>query len=552
MIHEADFPELRDIQTMDSRKAFLEYRLIGEMDPKTRRSPRFYSSHLHEHLMPRGLLMKKAKDKYDILFLRYEDMIKFVGKNLSDDAIDAITKRASFDNMKRDEAAFKWSDGMFKDNKSVFMRKGTTWTQKILRMIHEADFPELRDIQTMDLLKAFLEYRLIGEMDPKTRRSPRFYSSHLHEHLMPRGLLMKKAKDLRSEVVRLCQFVGKNLSDDAIDAITKRASFDNMKRDEAAYKWSNGMYKDNKSVFMRKGTTWTQKILRMIHEADFPELRDIQTMDLLKAFLEYRLIGEMDPKTRRSPRFYSSHLHEHLMPRGLLMKKAKDLRSEVVRLCQFVGKNLSDDAIDAITKRASFDNMKRDEAAYKWSNGMYKDNKSVFMRKGTTWTQKILRMIHEADFPELRDIQTMDLLKAFLEYRLIGEMDPKTRRSPRFYSSHLHEHLMPRGLLMKKAKDLRSEVVRLCQFVGKNLSDDAIDAITKRASFDNMKRDEAAYKWSNGMYKDNKSVFMRKGTIGDWKNYLTVAQSELFDRVYEEQMKDMPLKYIWDIKELKQ
>uniref|UniRef100_A0A671R1I7 Sulfotransferase n=1 Tax=Sinocyclocheilus anshuiensis TaxID=1608454 RepID=A0A671R1I7_9TELE len=96
-------------------------------------------------------------------------------------------------------------------------------------------------------------------------------------------------------------------------------------------------------------------------------------------------------------------------------------------------------------------------------------------------------------------------------------------------------------------EDTGREVERLCSFLGLSISAEQREKITKGVQFDAMKQNKMT-NYSTVPVMDFKiSPFMRKGKVGDWKNYFTVAQNEQFDEVYKEKMKNTTVKFRTEI-----
>ncbi|XP_076987379.1 sulfotransferase 2B1 isoform X2 [Tamandua tetradactyla] len=97
-------------------------------------------------------------------------------------------------------------------------------------------------------------------------------------------------------------------------------------------------------------------------------------------------------------------------------------------------------------------------------------------------------------------------------------------------------------------QDLRGSVQRICKFLGRPLSEEALSSVVAHSDFGAMK----ANTMSNytllppSLLDHRQGTFLRKGVCGDWKNHFTVAQSEAFDRVYHEQMRGLPA-FPWDV-----
>uniref|UniRef100_A0A8B9TBF5 Sulfotransferase n=1 Tax=Anas platyrhynchos TaxID=8839 RepID=A0A8B9TBF5_ANAPL len=232
------------------------------------------------------------------------------------------------------------------------------------------------------------------------------------------------------------------------------------------------------------GTVWTQNILSLIlHEGHRNGTEDMDIMDRIP-WLEYN-IKNKDFTSLPVPRVFATHLPYYLLPRDLRNKRGRV--SDII----YVSRNPKD-VLVSYYHFSKYMNIVEEVPDF-----------NICMERflaGKGWYG------HAEDFNIL-----------FLTY--------------------------------EDMKKVRSAVLKICNFLGKKLSEEEIESVVRQATFENMKKDPRANyeNLPDDIADKSKGRFLRKGTVGDWKNMMTVAQSERFDEVLNEKIKTLPIKITWDI-----
>lgn len=89
------------------------------------------------------------------------------------------------------------------------------------------------------------------------------------------------------------------------------------------------------------------------------------------------------------------------------------------------------------------------------------------------------------------------------------------------------------NVLIVKFEDIKNnpmrEVRKMATFMGKSYDDATMDAIVKHTSFNSMKANPCTNGTVSPFLNNTISAFIRKGEVGDWKNYFSEEQNKYIE-----------------------
>ncbi|XP_070204442.1 uncharacterized protein [Littorina saxatilis] len=242
--------------------------------------------------------------------------------------------------------------------------------------------------------------------------------------------------------------------------------------------------------YPKTGNNWHHEILSMLVAGSAEYNKDFNPKDLL----EYSPPQKGDNPPGSPPRVFFTHLKFHHLPKQVLEKKTKLIHLD---------RNPKDTWV----------------SLYNHAFGL----KSTSGYHGT-WNQFFDLMISGFGYR----------YGDWFDHVLDWEDAIKTQKQVPIITSVFED--------MKK--DPVGQIEKLDQFLGTNRGRQLCEQIADACSFTKIKEvKKVPPEIKKKMFKENAAGFYRKGEVGDWKNWFTVAQNELFDEVYKKRMAGSSLRY---------
>ncbi|KAK3605554.1 hypothetical protein CHS0354_013195 [Potamilus streckersoni] len=245
-------------------------------------------------------------------------------------------------------------------------------------------------------------------------------------------------------------------------------------------------------TYLKSGTHWIWEIVFMLRKGKAEYNTKIKETAMLE-FLSKDQIEALE-----SPRILNTHFPLHMLPKDLLEKKRKIIQ---------VMRNPKDIVVS-----------------------MYNHSKS--MRIGVS-------RFYSGTFS--------DYLSLFysLEGVAKGGWNKYVRDFEKFVKDNPDYPILT--LYFEDIKqDPKKEITKVAKFLDVSYTEELITAVTEKCEFENLKKANKEIKddyISRNLGCNGKQFIYRKGTVGDWKNWFTVAQNELFDETFERWMSGSELKF---------
>ncbi|XP_068616394.1 sulfotransferase family 2, cytosolic sulfotransferase 3 [Brachionichthys hirsutus] len=246
-------------------------------------------------------------------------------------------------------------------------------------------------------------------------------------------------------------------------------------------------------TYPKSGTVWMQEILPLVlNGGDLTPIQTIPNWDRVPWLEEKRLALVVD--NLASPRALVSHFPYHLMPPSFHASKAKVI---------YVMRNPKDVLVSSyyFHQMASF---LHDPGSFDEFMASFLEGKVLFGK----WTDHVKSWKNTELGDRIMYITYEDMVQ-----------------------------------------DLPAALRRMSDFLGRNLSEEVIQKIAEHCSFKAMQDNNMSnFKLvPKELLDSDKSPFLRKGIVGDWKNHFTSEQLPTFTSVLRKEMEKETFSLPWSL-----